>query len=204
MPWIAVFKTIHFLLTLLYINFFIAKHSRKMIMSCSRIFLGLGSNVEREIHLSLGLKMLEEHLINIKCSPVFKSASVDDSGPAFFNLVLSAETDLPLEKLILWIKEIERAHGRQIFKHKNLVTLDIDLLLYNNLVGIFNGVELPRREIVERAYILYPLTQLAPSQIHPKHGVSFSDIWHRSKIGPRLELVKHSIHSLEILAVACL
>lgn len=173
-------------------------------MSCSRVFLGLGSNVERETHLSVGLKMLEENLKNIECSPVFESASVDGSGPAFFNLVLSADTDLPIENLITWIKEIERAHGRRIFTLKNMITLDIDLLLYDNLVGTFFGVELPRTEIVERAYVLYPLALLAPSQIHPKNGISFSEIWHRRKIGPNLKLVKHSIHASEIPAVACL
>jgi 2-amino-4-hydroxy-6-hydroxymethyldihydropteridine diphosphokinase len=173
-------------------------------MSCSRIFLGLGSNVEREAHLSIGLKMLEEHLKNIKCSPVFESASINSSGPAFFNFVLSAETELPLEKLIAWIKEIERAHGRRIFKHKNLVTLDIDLLMYNGFVGVFYGVELPRKEIIERAYIIYPLSLLAPSQTHPKIGISFSEIWHSRKVGPDLKLVKHSIHDHQMLAVACL
>ena len=68
-------------------------------MSLTRIYLGLGSNVERETHLQAGLDALAGFLLGMQCSPVFESQPVGIKSGPFFNLVVSAKTDFPLVEL---------------------------------------------------------------------------------------------------------
>ena len=157
-------------------------------MSCSQIFLGLGSNTERESHLSLRLAMLAEHLQGIRCSPVYESASATGLGSAFLNMVVAAETKLSLDEMLEWLKEIEAIHGRRLNSKAGRVTLDIDLLVYDDLVGTFNGVELPRPEILHRSYLLYPLSLLAPEGLHPGVNISYLALWENTPIEPQLTL----------------
>ena len=68
-------------------------------MSLTQIYLGLGSNIERERHLVAGLDALASFLIDVRCSPVFESQPVGIKSGPFFNLVVSAYTDLPLRAM---------------------------------------------------------------------------------------------------------
>ena len=65
-------------------------------MPLTEVYLGLGSNVEREKHLCAGLDALADFLQDMKCSAVFESQPVGIKSGPFFNLVVSAKTDLPL------------------------------------------------------------------------------------------------------------
>lgn len=158
-------------------------------MTPCTVFLGLASNVERALHLSLALTMLEEHLHQPVCSPVFESACIEDRGPPFHNLVVTGQTRLPLAEFILWLKEIEQLHGRGATPDRAKVSLDIDILLFGDLAGRFAGIELPRPALLERAYMLYPLYLLAPDRIHPSTGTSMAELWHARQVGPALKAV---------------
>ncbi|MBJ7547949.1 2-amino-4-hydroxy-6-hydroxymethyldihydropteridine diphosphokinase, partial [Pseudomonas sp. OA3] len=68
-------------------------------MPLTRVFLGLGSNVEREAHLTAGLDALAGLLSDMRCSPVFESHAVGIKSGNFFNLVVVGETELPLLEL---------------------------------------------------------------------------------------------------------
>jgi 2-amino-4-hydroxy-6-hydroxymethyldihydropteridine diphosphokinase len=68
-------------------------------MSLTQVFLGLGSNIEREAHLQAGLDALAGFLVDIRCSAVFESQPVGIKSGSFFNFVVSAHTDLPLMEL---------------------------------------------------------------------------------------------------------
>ncbi|MGH8407361.1 MAG: 2-amino-4-hydroxy-6-hydroxymethyldihydropteridine diphosphokinase, partial [Pseudomonas sp.] len=68
-------------------------------MSLTQVYLGLGSNIEREAHLHAGLDALAGFLTQMRCSPVFESQPVGIKSGPFFNLVVSAYTDLPLMEL---------------------------------------------------------------------------------------------------------
>ncbi|OYT94965.1 MAG: 2-amino-4-hydroxy-6-hydroxymethyldihydropteridine pyrophosphokinase, partial [Pseudomonas sp. PGPPP3] len=81
-------------------------------MPVIRIFLGLGSNIERERHLRAGLDALAGFVDALQCSPVFESAPVGINSGPFFNLVVSGETDLPLAELDRRLKLIEADNGR--------------------------------------------------------------------------------------------
>lgn len=150
-------------------------------MSLTRIFLGLGSNIDRERHLCAGLDALVGFLTDMTCSPVFESHPVGIKSGPFFNLVVSALTDLPLMELDRRLKLIEADNGRYAPDRKGL-PLDIDVLLYGEQVGNFDGLVLPRAEILKNAFVLWPLSLIAPQRLHPEAGVSFARLWSEAKI----------------------
>ena len=76
-------------------------------MSLTQVYLGLGSNIERETHLQAGLEALAAFLVDIRCSAVFESQPVGIKSGPFFNFVVSAYTDLPLMELDRRLKFIE-------------------------------------------------------------------------------------------------
>ena len=150
-------------------------------MSLTRIYLGLGSNVERETHLQAGLDALAGFLLGMQCSPVFESQPVGIKSGPFFNLVVSAKTDLPLIELSRRLKLIEADSGRYAQDRKGL-PLDIDVLFYGDLVGNFDGLILPRAEILKNAFVLWPLSLIAPDKLHPIVGITLSQMWADAQI----------------------
>ncbi|MGY2292333.1 2-amino-4-hydroxy-6-hydroxymethyldihydropteridine diphosphokinase [Pseudomonas sp. SDO528_S397] len=150
-------------------------------MSLTRIYLGLGSNIEREVHLCAGLDALSGFLTDMRCSPVFESQPVGIKSGPFFNLVVSASTDLPLLELDRRLKFIEADNGRYAPNRKGL-PLDIDVLLYGDLVGNFDGLILPRAEILKNAFVLWPLSLMAPERVHPQAGKTFAALWRDTPI----------------------
>jgi 2-amino-4-hydroxy-6-hydroxymethyldihydropteridine diphosphokinase len=154
-------------------------------MSLTRIFLGLGSNIERERHLCAGLDALAGFLTDMTCSPVFESHPVGIKSGPFFNLVVSALTDLPLNELDRHLKSIEADNGRYAADRKGL-PLDIDVLLYEEQVGNFEGLILPRAEILKNAFVLWPLSLIAPQRLHPEAGISFARLWADAEIDQKL------------------
>ena len=154
-------------------------------MPLTRIFLGLGSNIDRERHLCAGLDALAGFLTDMTCSPVFESHPVGIKSGPFFNLVVSALTDLPLIELDRRLKFIEADNGRYAPDRKGL-PLDIDVLLYDELVGNFDGLVLPRAEILKNAFVLWPLSLIAPERLHPAVGVPFERLWAEAQIDQKL------------------
>ena len=150
-------------------------------MSLTQVYLGLGSNIERERHLRAGLDALASFLTDVRCSAVFESQPVGIKSGPFFNLVVSAYTDLPLMELDRRLKLIEADNGRYAPDRKGL-PLDIDVLLYGDLVGNFDGLVLPRAEILKNAFVLWPLSLMAPARVHPEVGKTLAELWRDAQI----------------------
>src|SRR5690606_7214684 len=117
--------------------------------------------------------------------PVFESLAVGYKGDNFYNLVVAGNTELPLTELDRRLKFIEADNGRYAPERKGL-PLDIDVLLYDDLVGNFHGLLLPRAEILKNAFVLWPLALLAPSTRHPALDERFAELWARSSIDQQL------------------
>ena len=154
-------------------------------MSLTRVYLGLGSNIEREQHLVAGLEALDGFVSDMTCSAVFESNPVGIKSGLFFNLVVTGLTELPLAELDRRLKLIEADHGRYAPGRKGL-PLDIDVLLYGEQVGNFDGLILPRAEILKNAFVLWPLSLIAPDRVHPEAGVSFEKLWADAQIDQQL------------------
>lgn len=150
-------------------------------MSLTQVYLGLGSNIERELNLCAGLDALASFLTDMRCSAVFESQPVGIKSGPFFNLVVSAYTDLPLMELDRRLKFIEADNGRYAPDRKGL-PLDIDVLLYGDLVGNFDGLILPRAEILKNAFVLWPLSMMAPDRVHPETGKTMAALWRDAQI----------------------
>ncbi len=150
-------------------------------MSLTQVYLGLGSNIERESHLCAGLDTLAGFLTDVRCSAVFESQPVGIKSGPFFNLVVSAYTDLPLMELDRRLKFIEADNGRYAPDRKGL-PLDIDVLLFGDLVGNFDGLILPRAEILKNAFVLWPLSLMAPERVHPEVGKTLAELWRDAQI----------------------
>ena len=150
-------------------------------MPLTEIYLGLGSNVEREKHLCAGLDALAAFLQGMQCSAVFESQPVGIKSGPFFNLVVSAKTNLPLIELSRRLKLIEADNGRYAHDRKGL-PLDIDVLFYGDKVGNFDGLILPRAEILKNAFVLWPLSLIAPGKVHPGVGKTLAQMWADAQI----------------------
>jgi 2-amino-4-hydroxy-6-hydroxymethyldihydropteridine diphosphokinase len=144
----------------------------------TQVFLGLGSNLEREKNIRAGLSALEKLFGDLKLSAIYESESVGFKGSHFYNLVVAVETDLSLVQLSDALKKIENDHGRVRTGPKySPRTLDIDILTYGDFVGVEAGIELPRAEIIENAFVLLPLSEIAPDELHPQLKKSYLEIW---------------------------
>jgi 2-amino-4-hydroxy-6-hydroxymethyldihydropteridine diphosphokinase len=145
-------------------------------MSLTTVYLGLGSNSERERHLTAALDALTVLLGTLDCSPVFESEAVGITSDAFFNMVVRVQTDVPLAELCVQLKHIEADNGRYAADRKGL-PLDIDILLYGDLAGDQDGLLLPRAEILKNAFVLWPLALLAPTIVHPVVKRDYATLW---------------------------
>lgn len=148
------------------------------------VFLGLGSNTDREAHLCAGLDALDGLLRSLRCSPVFESRALGADDGFFLNMVVGGQTDLPLAVLKQRLKAIEADNGRQ--PDVADVPLDIDILLYGRCVGVFEGMTLPRVDMLQQAFVLWPLALLAPDGIDPRSGRRFDELWAQARLEQEL------------------
>lgn len=142
------------------------------------VYLGVGSNIDREWHIAAGLDALESLLGELVVSSVYDSEAVGFIGPSFLNLVVGAETTLTVFEMSERLRQIETGFGRPANSPSNSSRqLDIDLLTYDQEVGEVDGVLLPRTEILQNAFVLCPLAELAPQVLHPKVQRSYRELW---------------------------
>ena len=143
-----------------------------------RVYLGLGSNIEREHHICAALRALEAAFDLLLVSPVYESEAVGFAGSNFYNLVVGIDTELPVGELSALLRGIEDANGRvrggARFAPR---TLDIDILTYGNACGEIDGVQLPRDEILKNAFVLRPLADIAPNDRHPETTRPYAEHW---------------------------
>ena len=147
----------------------------------STAWLGLGSNVNAENHIRAGIEELEEKFENVSLSPVYASTAVGFDGDDFINLVVRIETDMHPLELREYLRDLEDRYGRKrdVPKFSDR-SLDIDILLYDDLVLISPVLEMPRAEIMKFSHVLKPLADLDPDLIHPAELRSMADIWESS------------------------
>lgn len=158
------------------------------------IYISLGSNIDRKYHVQQGLNGLAkafnvpfEQLI---LSSLFESEAVGFSGNPFYNMVIGINTQCSVEDVAIKLRTIEIDNGRTIdVKKFSPRTLDLDLLLYDDLI-IDKPAQLPRDEISKNAFVLWPLSEIAPDLIHPVLQVDYQTLWKNyNKISQQLTKV---------------
>ena len=148
-----------------------------------KIFVGIGSNIDREKNIKSCIDMLRGLYGEVITSPVYETESMGFDGPNFYNLVSCFETDESIYDLKNNLNKIENNHGRHFNETKfSSRTLDIDILYYDDLVLSDDKVQIPRKEICEYDFVLKPLIDLVPEFIHPIHNISHKEIMDKIKI----------------------
>jgi 2-amino-4-hydroxy-6-hydroxymethyldihydropteridine diphosphokinase len=143
-----------------------------------RVFVSIGTNIERERHVRSALKALRERFGQLSVSRVFESKAVGFAGEDFFNLVVGFDTEATVWEVVAKLRDIETAHARDRHAPRfSPRTLDLDLLLYGDLVIKEEGIKLPREEITRYAFVLGPLAEIAGETRNPLDGRRIADLW---------------------------
>ena len=144
----------------------------------SAIYISLGSNINREENTRAGTVALKQAFGELNLSSVYESEAVGFDGDAFYNMVIACEVSASVFEANQILRDIEDAHGRDRSGPRfSSRTLDLDLLLYDDLILDENGLRLPRGEILKNAFVLWPLAEIAPTLKHPEAQRSYAELW---------------------------
>lgn len=144
----------------------------------ARIYISIGSNIEAERHLRLAIAALRKHYGDLQLSSVYESEAVGFDGDNFLNMVVGLDTDEEVHSVVQSLRQIEDRHGRiRSGPRFSARTLDLDLLLYDDLVVKEDALDLPRGEITQNAFVLWPLAEIAPEIMHPVEQQPMAAIW---------------------------
>lgn len=143
-----------------------------------RVYLGIGSNIEPESHIARGLAEIAAGYELLRVSSLYRSAAVGFDGPPFLNCVAELATGCPLAELAAQLRAIEVRYGRseQCGKFSSR-RLDLDILTYDSLCGVYHGISLPRDEIAINAYVLCPFSEIAGDLVVPGARASLAALW---------------------------
>lgn len=105
------------------------------------------------------------HTQLVRASSLYRSAPVDSSGPDYINAVAEIRTDLSPDELLAQLQRLEQAAGRERPWRNAPRTLDLDLLLYDELRLDSATLTVPHPRMAERAFVLVPLAEIAPDRV---------------------------------------
>ena len=137
--------------------------------------IALGSNLgDRRAHLEWAVDRLRELLSDLRVSSFIETEPVDMPGPQppFLNGAVVGETALAPEALLGELLALERERGRERTGVRAPRTLDLDLLLYGDLIVDSPTLVIPHPRFAERAFVLEPLAEIAPQMRDPRTGKS--------------------------------
>ncbi|MFN8371685.1 MAG: 2-amino-4-hydroxy-6-hydroxymethyldihydropteridine diphosphokinase [Anaerolineae bacterium] len=143
----------------------------------NRAYLSLGSNTQPEDHLRRAVGLLRDRcdaIFGVTVSPVYESPAVDGEG-RYLNAAVLLETELSAQGLKdMILSDIEKRLGRT--RGTSEVTIDLDLVLFNNDQLQVGKRTIPDPAIVEHAYVAVPLADIAPDYVYPATGETLQTI----------------------------
>ena len=149
-----------------------------------RVYVGIGSNIDRENSIRGAVRELASHYGPLTLSPVYESKAHGFEGENFYNLVAGFDTAEPIERIKETLARIESQFGRVRQGNRfSARTLDLDLLLYGDTVRHDDKVNLPHPDIHRYAFVLCPLADIAPEWRHPETGLTYTRMWQEFDAG---------------------
>ena len=144
------------------------------------VYVAAGSNVEPERRIAQGVAELEREFPGVRFSSWYRNRAEGFEGDDFINLVAGFATALPVHAVLERLHAIERRCGREREAPRWAPrSMDLDVLLYGDLVCEEEGLKLPRPDLLKRAYMLGPLAELAPRLRHPTAALTIGELWER-------------------------
>lgn len=140
--------------------------------------VAIGSNVEPKKNITSALNSLKSRFGVLKRSKIYRTAPIGVTGHDFYNLAVRFDTNDPVELVVSKLKLVESEHGRVRAVTKNLSgILDLDLLTYDQIVIHNADLRIPRSDILNCAFVLKPLADIAADQTHPEIGITYAELW---------------------------
>lgn len=145
----------------------------------ARVFIGLGSNLENPV------AQLEQAFVELAVLPqtrlrarsrLYSSRALGPVQPDYVNAVAELETDLAPLALLDQLQALEQAHRRVRLEHWGPRTLDLDILLFGDRLIDEPRLKVPHYHMHARAFVLYPLAELAPADLRLADGRLLKDL----------------------------
>ncbi|WP_455653322.1 2-amino-4-hydroxy-6-hydroxymethyldihydropteridine diphosphokinase [Phascolarctobacterium sp.] len=142
-------------------------------------YIALGSNLgDKAANLKQAVKLLQAKGLQIRAVSSFfqtEPYGVTDQ-PEFINAAACVETSLPPEALLKLLLETELEMGRVRLRHWGERNIDLDLLLYDDLIYHSDKLTLPHPDMQNRLFVLQPLAEIAAEKIHPVYKKSIQTL----------------------------
>ncbi len=137
----------------------------------NKVFLGLGSNVgnkSENLKQAINSFRCDNRFENLEVSSIYETEPYGEiEQENFYNGVLSFFTNLDVEEVFKITKEFEKVIGRKKRKTWGPREIDIDILLFGNLVFENEKITIPHRDLLNRDFVIVPLLELDEEIIHP-------------------------------------
>ncbi|MFI5352460.1 MAG: 2-amino-4-hydroxy-6-hydroxymethyldihydropteridine diphosphokinase [Candidatus Binatales bacterium] len=152
-----------------------------------RAFIGIGTNLgDRGANYRVAIQRIAELPESrlVRQSSIYETEPVGDMKGAFLNGVVELETELAPEVLLRKLLAIERVMGRERSKGRKPPArgkykprmIDLDLLFFDKEIVETRTLQIPHPRMQERRFVLAPMSELAPSLMHPKLNASISEL----------------------------
>jgi 2-amino-4-hydroxy-6-hydroxymethyldihydropteridine diphosphokinase len=143
-----------------------------------RVFVAAGSNVDPEKNLALATREMQRSFPDLRFSPWYRNQAVGFEGADFINYVAGFNSGLSVHDVVARLRDIEELCGRPRGAPKyEPRSMDLDILLYGDLICEEPGLKLPRPDLVRRPFMLGPMADLAPEVMHPTLHVTIGELW---------------------------
>jgi 2-amino-4-hydroxy-6-hydroxymethyldihydropteridine diphosphokinase len=145
-----------------------------------RGYISIGSNIDKDKNSLASLQALEHQFGKLTVSSIYESEPVGFTGDTFYNLVVGFDSDLEVKEVARQLRQIELDNGRTRDSQKfSARTLDLDLILYGDLIVNDGRLRIPRDEIERYAFVLEPLAEIAPTLKHPINHKCYAELWEK-------------------------
>ena len=144
------------------------------------IFVSIGSNIDAESNMLL----VKEHLnllFEVTYSGIYQTPAEGFTGGDFLNSVCKFKSDKKPKEIRRTLKSIEEKMGRTISqKGMSNRVIDLDLILYGDMLINEDGLEIPSSDIENYKFVLEPLAEIAPDYIHPTLKKTYKELFQTS------------------------